>query len=709
MLSRIDQTSTSLALITDAARLLSGERPFAVRVQELLAQLRSVVPFRDGQLTCWPRGDGPDGQAEQYVDLGGWREPWDADLTNMVAARRIALRRQVNPLPELWYYGTPIQWAGRLWGVLELRTPGAEALGPADQELISGLLPLLAAAIVAEFGASTALSVSGASSALQRRPGELTKSQSRLLSEINAHMEEPHSLGDLLTAVLRWALDATGAEAGAVSLVDHASQDVILQVFEGYGMAPFGYDTIGEPQRRHPWAQSVSGKVARDARAVLLRDVAQDPDYQPVVPEIRAELAFPIVHDGQSLAVLQLDSPRSAAFGEGEQAFIRALCAAVVQPLRRALRAQELLETSTQLGQVFSSLPTGLALLDGQGCVLRYNPAWLSVWGLGPLELNEAFQVPWDLIPLLLPRLAEPLALTDFAATGQRKPTEVLSTSVQLRHPHQELHLLAIPTRDSLGQLTGRLWVASDVTREREADRLKSEFVSVVSHELRTPLTSILGYTELLMARDFAPKEQKEFIKTVYDEASHLSQIVEDLLGVTRLESGKVKLNQWVVSMRQLINEVIAQINMHLTSRHRLVIDLPAQLPPAYIDRDKAKQILFNLLTNAVKYSPKGGEIILSAQETTALPDDHPPGRWLMISVADQGMGIPEEDIPRIWERFYRVDNSNTRRIGGTGLGLSIVKSLVDMHGGRIWATSTVGKGSTFAFTLPVATELART
>jgi signal transduction histidine kinase len=343
--------------------------------------------------------------------------------------------------------------------------------------------------------------------------------------------------------------------------------------------------------------------------------------------------------------------------------------------------------------------------------VLRHNPAWLSVWGLGPLELGEAFQVPWDLIPLLLPRMVEPLALTDFAASGQRKPTEVLSTSAQLRHPHQELYLLSIPTRDTLGQLTGRLWVASDVTREREADRLKSEFVSVVSHELRTPLTSILGYTELLMARDFAPKEQKEFIKTVYDEANHLSQIVEDLLGVTRLESGKVKLNQWVVSMRQLINEVIAQINMHLTNRHRLVIDLPAQLPPAYIDRDKAKQILFNLLTNAVKYSPKGGEIILAAEEATAatMPEDHPPGRWLIVSVTDQGMGIPEEDLPRIWERFYRVDNSNTRRIGGTGLGLSIVKSLVDMHGGRIWATSTVGKGSTFAFTLPVATELVRT
>jgi len=225
---------------------------------------------------------------------------------------------------------------------------------------------------------------------------------------------------------------------------------------------------------------------------------------------------------------------------------------------------------------------------------------------------------------------------------------------------------------------------------------------------LSTPLTSILGYTELLLAREFAPTEQREFVQTVYNEANHLSQIVEDLLGISRLEAGTVKLNQWVVSLRQLIGELTAQLNTHLSNRHRLVIHLPPQLPPAYIDRDKGKQILFNLLTNAAKYSPRGGEIALSVEEPTNLPVDHPPGRFLLLSVRDQGIGIGSEDLPRIWERFYRVDNSNTRRIGGTGLGLSITKALVELHGGRIWVESVVGKGSSFFFTLPIATELVR-
>ena len=126
------------------------------------------------------------------------------------------------------------------------------------------------------------------------------------------------------------------------------------------------------------------------------------------------------------------------------------------------------------------------------------------------------------------------------------------------------------------------------------------------------------------------------------------------------------------------------------------------------MDRDKVKQVLFNLLINAAKYSPRGGEIALVVEEAAELPADHPQGRFLLVTVRDQGIGIPPEDLPRIWERFYRVDNTNTRRIGGTGLGLAITRALVELHGGRIWVESTAGKGSAFFFTLPVVADMAR-
>jgi signal transduction histidine kinase len=282
-----------------------------------------------------------------------------------------------------------------------------------------------------------------------------------------------------------------------------------------------------------------------------------------------------------------------------------------------------------------------------------------------------------------------------------------------MQGPWQELRLLLMPVRDTLGLQSGFLLAVNDVTREREVDRLKSEFVSVVSHELRTPLTSILGYTELLLAREFAPVERREFIQTVHKEADHLANLVEDLLNVSRLDAGKIKLERWVMALPKLVRELVAQMNAELdVERHRLLLDVPESLPPIYADRDRVRQILSNLLSNAIKYSPEGGEVVLHASvlhRPPASAPQLPPEPALLISVRDQGIGIPPHELSRIFERFYRVDNSNTRRIGGTGLGLAITRALVELHGGRIWVESTPGEGSTFYVTLPLATEMLRT
>lgn len=705
MLALPSTTYPVLPLLAAIARQLVDDRDFALRMNDLFVMLREAVQFHDGRLICWFGAD----QAirEQFCSAESLPIPWNEELTRRVSRQRAAVRvafaidcqELLAPSTELIYFGIPILWNEQVWGVLELRAAGPQAFDASEQSFVMALLPLLAVAIAVE-GSADSLGI------VRQQSGRLTSHQEHQLKMVCAEMEEPLSLSELLSTLLHWALAATGAEAGAVNLVDHERGEVVVQAFEGYSNDQGASDTYGESRRRWSWNVGIAGKVARSGRTVLLRDVSRDPDYQPGNPNIRAELAVPIRAEEKSLAVLVLDSPRSAAFGEGEVAFVQALCASAVQPLRRALRYQELLEASMQLNQVFSSMPNGLALLDRHGRVLRHNPAWLNIWGIQPAEREELFHIPWDLVPLLLARLVDPIGLTDFCAEGQANTTDVQTTTVRLREPAQELQVLSVPTLDSLGMYVGRLWVVSDVTREREADRLKNEFISVVSHELRTPLTSILGYTELLLAREFAPDERREFVKTVYDEANHLSQLVEDMLGISRLEAGKVQLNQWVVSLRQLITELTAHLNTHLSTRHRMVIQIPAQLPPVYVDRDKVKQILFNLLTNAAKYSPRGGEIALVVEETAELPADHPAGRFLRIAVRDQGIGIAPEDMPRIWERFYRVDNSNTRRIGGTGLGLSIAKALVELHGGRIWVESVPGKGSVFFFTVPVATEL---
>lgn len=708
------EASERLAWLAEATRALQSGQSLDMRFSALFRLLHTVLQYRDARITCWLQSAQPGTRRCQFTAPTPQPELWDDGLTRQVALGGQLLRRELPPggMRPAWggvYLGAPIIWGGRLWGVLELRAERTQDLQQAEQEFVLALLPQLAAAI-AGAGMHDDTAEPGGETGLVAVEGP--EQQAQLLSRMRDDLEGLQTLHEVLTLVLQCALAATGAEAGAINLVDEAHGELVLQVHTGYPDGMFGVDLHGVPRQRWSWDTGLAGRAARSGRALLVRDVGGEPDARLRTGLFTAELAAPIVLDDRVLAVIVLDSGHAAAFGEAELAFVSRLCERAARPLQRALRYQELIETSTQLGQVFGSLTTGLALLDGGGRVLRMNPAWATIWGLSQRVNGQAFHVPIDLIEALLPRLPEPLQLTEFCALCQRTPAEVQQTLVRLSNPTQELKVVSVPTRDSLNQVTGRLWVVSDVTREREVDRLKDEFVSIVSHELRTPLTSILGYTELLLARDFAPVEQKQFNQTVYDQALHLSQLVEDLLSVSRLEAGRVKLNRWVVALRQLVFELTNQLNAQI-ERHRLLIRLVDPLPPVFVDRDKVKQILFNLLNNAVKYDPDGGEIELAVCEahmvtgirSPLLPDGHPPGRWVVVSVRDQGIGIAPEDVERIWERFYRVDNTNTRRIGGTGLGLSITRALVELHGGRIWLESDLGKGSMFAFSLPVAGE----
>ncbi len=717
MTSKTDRASEALALLAEATHCLYGAQPLQQRMHRLFELLRVSLRFRDARLTCWLQSATPGTVRQQYYSTAGWPYPWDDALTRQVALAGAMETRTIVvsntavvdshlPVGQAAYLGAPIYWSGRLWGVLELRAEHGHSFGPASRELITALLPQLAIAIAQE-GQRLPAPPAGASDGETPTGLTLDPRRQRQLIAIDTRLEEMLGVHELLSLLLRRALESTGAEAGAVALVDHELGELVLQVYEGYPDERWA-GLPAQSRQRLSWEAGLAGRAARLGRALLIRDVTLQPAMLPAGHGARAELAAPILVDGRAAAVIVLDSPRSNAFGEAELAFVRALCDRAAHPLRRAIHYQDALENANFLGQVFASLPTGLALLDSNGKVLRANPAWYALFGLNG-HSRTPFHVSLDLVETLLPRLQEPLTLTEFCTSGQRTPSQSRLLRMRLVNPTQELQVLSVPTYDSQQQVTGRLWAVSDVTREGEAERLKTEFVSIVSHELRTPLTSILGYTELLLNREFTADERRQFISTVYIEASRLSQLVEDLLNFSRLEAGKVVLNQWVTSLNSIVAELTTQLHTQLAN-HKLLLDVAPQLPPAYIDRDKVKQIIFNLLTNAIKYSPNGGEIALELHEAhpEQLPADHPPGRFVLIGVHDQGIGIAPEDLARIWERFYRVDNTNTRRIGGTGLGLSISKALVELHGGRIWAESELGNGSSFYFTLPVASEQAR-
>lgn len=705
---------TTLPIIAAIARVLLADGAFADRVQELFTLLRALISYRDARLLCWAHGAQPGVVGLIYASRDSTPDSWDNSLTRQVAQRDQPLRAELpSIMPRVdssgdCYLGLPIRWDGILWGVIELRAElSSDAqLGVDEQELLAALVPLLAMAIAASAKEQPAARASTSTFAIAATQLVLDSQQRSLIDALGRELEAPLSLHALLAFLLRWAMDSLGTEAGAIALVDAEQGELAIQVFEGYRLAGSDLDRIP----RVSWEHGIAGRVARSGRAALLRDVRRVQPFFEAGGDIHAELAVPIGPLDQPLAVLVLSSTRPGAFNDGDLAFVQALCERATQPLRRAIELKTMLEERTQLGQVFGSLPIGLALMDQRGQLLRCNPAWFSIWQIAPPPEDQHFALPWDLLPLILSRLSDPLQLTDFCANGLQSPAEAQHTHLRLQHPAQELYILSVPTRDSLERLTGRLWVVSDVTREREVDRLKNEFVSVVSHELRTPLTSILGYTELLMNREFPPDERRTFVETVYTQAEQLAQLVEDLLSVSRLDAGQIKLNRWIVSLRELVGELTKQLYAQLGDKHRLVIEMPDKEPPLYVDKDKVRQVLVNLLSNAIKYSPEGGQITLTVRQATAraLPAQHPAGRFMLVSVRDQGMGISAADIPRIFERFYRVDNSNTRRIGGTGLGLAITKALVELHGGQIWAESQLGRGSTFYLTLPIASEMVR-
>jgi two-component system phosphate regulon sensor histidine kinase PhoR len=240
--------------------------------------------------------------------------------------------------------------------------------------------------------------------------------------------------------------------------------------------------------------------------------------------------------------------------------------------------------------------------------------------------------------------------------------------------------------------------VLHDITREKQIQQMKNDFVSHVSHELKTPLASITAYSEML-ADGEADDEQtmKEFCSVIQSQAKRLNRLIEDILNISRIESGLIKVEKKAVSLTILIEEQLQMIKGYAEEKNIEIIgQKPIVFDQVYADKDMISQVIVNLLSNAVKYTPTGGSVKIGTEvdETANL---------IRVSVTDTGVGIPEDAIEHVFDKFYRV-GANKKQAKGTGLGLNLVKQIVEkVHDGRIFVTSEVGVGSTFGFELPLA------
>ena len=331
-----------------------------------------------------------------------------------------------------------------------------------------------------------------------------------------------------------------------------------------------------------------------------------------------------------------------------------------------------------RLATVLDQITDGVLIADTTGLIQFANPAAGRLFQFGdPLGHS----------------IAEVVRNHQLVEAWRRcqQTRQMQSESVELPTRHQYLQLVVIPDQHT----SGSILLAQDLTRIRRLETVRRDFVSNLSHELRTPLASLNALAETLQegALDDPPAARR-FVDQIQIEVDALTQMANELLELSRIESGRFSLDLSPVAASDLLHSAVQRMQVH-TERTNIAlrIECADNLPKVQVDSQRLEQVLINLIHNAIKFTRPGGEVILGAESI--------PGE-VRFAVQDTGVGIPAEEIPRIFERFYRVDKSRTGK--GTGLGLSIAKHIVEAHKGKIWVESTEGRGSTFYFTIPSET-----
>ncbi len=586
---------------------------------------------------------------------------------------------------------------------------------------------------------------------LYKRTEERARELATLI-EVGQTLASTLDLQTVLDSIMNKVADLLDVEAASLLLMNEEGTELVFQV----ALSPFGEDF---ESIRVPVGTGIAGTVAAQGEPLIVNDVQRDPRFWIKVDETtsfstKSILCVPLISRKRVIGVIEAINKRGGdSFNEEEAKLLSSFAAqaaiaienaqlytmtdqalakrvqelSTLQEIDRQLNAtldfERVMNLALDWALVTTAADTGaLAVVDREqnGMWILVQRGYSEEYGryrteLWPLDRGVMGRVVRTGKPALIPDVfQDPDYFHAVTTTRSQLTVPVLREEqavgvINLESPEpagfsqEDLNfLMRLADHAAIAIENAKLY--ADVKRANEA---KSEFVSIVSHELKIPMTSIKGYARLLElgAAGEMSETQREFVHTIISNVDRMDTLVKDLLEISRIETGRLKLDREPVVIHAVVNEAVQVVQGEIEAKNlTLTLNLPEDLPLVWGDQTRLIQVMNNLLSNAYKYTPEGGHITVESRTIVEPPPSSEDGEespFVLVSVADTGVGIPPEDRHKIFTKFFRADHPEVQKVPGTGLGLSITKSIVEVHGGRIWVESEPEQGSTFYFTLP--------
>jgi PAS domain S-box-containing protein len=501
----------------------------------------------------------------------------------------------------------------------------------------------------------------------------------------------------ILHDTLDKSLELLGFELGFIRTLDRENRNMLVRVARGLRSPEFltGIAPVGTERR------NVSRIVFETKEPYVCIDIRKNPIYKNRSMEregVISTAAAPVMSKNRVLGIMVVGSRRLHRFRKREIKLLMAFGSQLGAALENAELYQDVTKSKAYIENLVENAADLIITTDLDDRILTWNRGAEVLFGYDKDEVIGKH------LSILLP----PERFHELEEMRAKVQISGALRDIEIRSKRKDgvmiyLSLSVSPIRDLEGKIVGFLRVAKDITekkryerRLKELDKMKSDFVSNVSHELRTPLTSIKGSVDNMLdgLTGSLNEKQVRYLSRIKSNTDRLSRLINDLLDLSRIEAGRVEVRPTTLPLAALAEEVAEHLKA-LAAEKLIRIEVPSADPSVTVwaDRDKVTQVLMNLIGNAVKFTPQGGKVSVAVEKNG--------NDYIQISVADTGPGILPEERNRIFSKFYQVANIEKQKPKGSGLGLAISKALVEMHGGKIWMESEIGRGSTFYFTLP--------